>query len=587
VASFDVGVQLYPQHTSIDALRNAWQAADRLGVDSVWTWDHFFPITGDSDGSHFEGWSLLAAMAVDTQRARLGVLVTCHAYRNPDLLADMAHTVDHLSGGRVILGLGAGWFERDHTEYGYHFDPPAVRLQALEKSLLRIRHRLEALGPGPRGPIPLLIGGGGEKVTLRLVAEHAQLWNMGGPPEQFEAKSRVLDDWCRRVGRDPAEITRTVVLPHAGGLAHIDRYLEAGASHLIVGRPHPFDLEPVAELLGRARGAEKGAPKNAVRRLVETSNVGLNRCVHVAAALGVADVLADGPRHVDEIAAATGAHAPSLYRIMRALATEGVFSEAEPRHFGLTAVSEVLRSDRGDSLRPAFVDHPRRWAAWGEILHTARTGQTAFEKANGMTYFEWLSTDPAGSSWFNDNMASAGAVNQAVIDAYDFSTAATVADIGGGTGRFLAQVLAAHPSLRGVLFDLPEVVGNSRLESAGVSERCQVVPGSFFDSVPEGADVYVLARVLHDWDDAEALAILEGVRRASVEGGRVVVVEMVVPDDGSPHPGKWFDVLMMVMTGGRERTRPEFEELFDGAGFRLAEVFPTRSPLSVIEAIAV
>jgi len=252
VASLRIGVQLCQEHTSVDALRAAWRAADALGVDSIWVWDHFFPLTGDRAGAHFEAWTLLAAMALDTGRARIGVLVSGNAYRNPDLLADMARTVDHLSGGRVILGLGAGWSWRDHREYGFPLGDRAARARSLEASLVRIRARLAALSPGPRGDLPILVGGGGEKVTLRLAAEHADIWNVSATPERFAAKNRVLDEWCGRVGRDPATVERSVLFPCAA-LAAVPRYVMAGARHLMVDLRHPFDLGPVADLVAGLR----------------------------------------------------------------------------------------------------------------------------------------------------------------------------------------------------------------------------------------------------------------------------------------------------------------------------------------------
>ncbi len=254
MARFRVGVQLHPQHTSVEDLRAGWRAADDLGVDSIWLWDHFFPISGDPDGAHFEAYSLLSAMAVETARARIGVLVTCNSYRNPDLLADMARTVDHLSGGRLILGLGAGWFERDYAEYGYDFGTPVSRLAALEEALPRIFARLGQLNPPPvQSPLPLLIGGGGERRTLRLVAEHAHMWNSFGPPETYAHKNAILDDWCARVGRHPGEVERTLTV-REHELDQVGDFLAAGATHLILSTGHPFDLSPVRRLLDVSRG---------------------------------------------------------------------------------------------------------------------------------------------------------------------------------------------------------------------------------------------------------------------------------------------------------------------------------------------
>jgi probable F420-dependent oxidoreductase len=253
VTTFKVGAQFHPQHTTTDDLRAGWRAADELGVDSVWTWDHFFPLYGDPDGRHFECWSLLSAMACDTRNATLGAMVTCNSYRTPDLLADMARTVDHLSGGRLILGIGAGWFRRDYEEYGYAFGTAGGRLDALEEALPRIRTRLDRLNPPPiQQPLPLLIGGGGERVTLRLVAEHADAWNGFGPPEDYARKNRVIDEWCERVRRDPAAIERTVLI-ETHEVERLDAFLEAGAQHVIVELGtkggEPFDLDPVRRLL--------------------------------------------------------------------------------------------------------------------------------------------------------------------------------------------------------------------------------------------------------------------------------------------------------------------------------------------------
>jgi probable F420-dependent oxidoreductase len=257
MARFKVGVQLHPQHTSTDELRRAWRDADAMGVDSLWVWDHFYPLYGDPDGAHFEGWTLLAAMAVETRIAHFGAMVTCNSYRNPELLADMARTVDHLSGGRMILGIGAGWFQRDYDEYGYAFGTAIDRLHALRDALPRIEARLGNLNPPPiQDPLPILIGGSGEKVTLKIVAERAQLWNGFGPPARYAHKSAVLTQWCEELGRDPGEIERTVLI-EVEDVEKADAYLDAGAEHLIVeigtDGGKPFDLTPVRQLLD-ARG---------------------------------------------------------------------------------------------------------------------------------------------------------------------------------------------------------------------------------------------------------------------------------------------------------------------------------------------
>jgi len=247
-----IGVQLQPQHTSVDALRRAWREADDLGVDSIWLWDHFFPLYSPPDDDlHFECWTLLAALAVDTQHAQLGALVTSNSYRNPDLLADMARTVDHLSGGRVVLGIGAGWFERDYEAYGYEFGTAPSRLRALGESLPRIRARLDQLTPPPVGDLPILIGGRGEKVTLRLVAEHAQMWNTFPPASEFGRLSRILDEHCAAIGRDPEEIERTVLVGNDIDDAEVDALVDVGVQHVIVGMQDPFDLAPVRRLLAR------------------------------------------------------------------------------------------------------------------------------------------------------------------------------------------------------------------------------------------------------------------------------------------------------------------------------------------------
>lgn len=252
MTAFQVGAQFGPQHCTMDELRASWRAAEALGVDTIWTWDHFFALDGDPAGPHFEGWSQLAAMACDTERVRFGMLVTCNSYRNPNLLADMARTVDHLSHGRLILGLGAGWFRRDYEEYGYPFGTAPDRVRSLAGAVPVIRERLARLNPPPIGALPLMIGGSGEKVMLRLTAEHADIWNGFGPPEEFAHKNAVLTEWCGTVGRDPAQIERSVLI-EVDELDQLGAFLDAGAEHVILQVEAPFDLAPVERLLA-ARG---------------------------------------------------------------------------------------------------------------------------------------------------------------------------------------------------------------------------------------------------------------------------------------------------------------------------------------------
>jgi probable F420-dependent oxidoreductase len=251
MSRFKVGVQLHPQATSASSLLDAAAAADDLGVDSVWVWDHFFPLYGDPDAAHFEAYTVLGAMAVRTTRARIGALVTCNSYRNPNLLADMSRTIDHLSDGRFTLGIGSGWFERDYDEYGYRFGTARQRLADLERDLPIIQERLAALSPPPVGDLPILVGGSGRKVTLRLVAERADAWNSFGPPENFAELNGVLDAWCDEVGRDRSAVERTVAI-NPDEVGQWQAYLDAGAEHLIVMVGSPFDLDPVAALVDAA-----------------------------------------------------------------------------------------------------------------------------------------------------------------------------------------------------------------------------------------------------------------------------------------------------------------------------------------------
>jgi probable F420-dependent oxidoreductase len=243
-----IGIQIQPQHADYAQIRDAVARAEDAGADVVYNWDHFYPLYGEPEGKHFECWTMLGAWAEATSNVQIGALVTCNSYRNPELLADMARTVDHISGGRLILGIGSGWFEKDYDEYGYDFGTAGSRLDLLGEALPRIEARLAKLNPAPTRDIPILIGGGGEKKTLRLVAKHADIWHGFGDPQTVAHKCTVLDNWCAELGRDPAEIERSCGVGESSPAEVGDVLLAAGVTFFTVASGGPdYDLSALKE----------------------------------------------------------------------------------------------------------------------------------------------------------------------------------------------------------------------------------------------------------------------------------------------------------------------------------------------------
>jgi hypothetical protein len=316
----------------------------------------------------------------------------------------------------------------------------------------------------------------------------------------------------------------------------------------------------------------------------------MTQALYVAAKLGVADLLAGGPRTAAELAAETGTHEGALYRVLRSLAGAGVFSQPEPRVFALNPYGEALRTGAPNSIRNGaiFMGEEWHWKVWGRMMHSVRTGEAAWADAHGAEVFDYFAARPAEAGIFNRAMTDMSqAIAPVIVEAYDFSGIRTLADIAGGHGYLLAQVLKANPSMKGVLFDVPPVIAgaDALLAAEGVAERVEKVSGDFFESVPEGADAYMMKHIIHDWDDERARKILRSIRRAMPASGRVLIVETVVPEGDEPHYSKLLDLEMLVSPGGAERTAREYAELLASEGFRLARIHPTRSPFSIVEAV--
>jgi hypothetical protein len=329
----------------------------------------------------------------------------------------------------------------------------------------------------------------------------------------------------------------------------------------------------------------------AATRLLELISMRLiSASIHVAAALGVADLLADAPQNAEQLAAATGVSASSLQRVLRALVTFNVFSQDSSGRFALAPMGEFLKRETEGSLHAAALSlGGERGAKVDELfLHCVKTGETAGRKLSGGNWVSWLQSDPEWVRLFNAMMTAFSTLHlTGVLEAYDFSLATTIVDVGGGHGKMISEILRKNPGMRGVLFDLPHAFegGKRMIAQAGLAERCEVVSGDFFMSVPAGADTYLLSRVIHDWDDETAIAILKVVRQAIAPRGKLVLLEsMLRPDDGTVYP-VLSDLNMLVRTGGCERTEAEYRALYRSARFELTRTVATRSPtgMTVIE----
>lgn len=324
------------------------------------------------------------------------------------------------------------------------------------------------------------------------------------------------------------------------------------------------------------------SPQEQVARLA--SGYWHTQAIYVAAKLGIADALAEGARTAEELAPATGTNPRALYRLLRALASLGIFAEDEHHRFALTPMAECLRSDVPGSVRSlAIIRGEWQYEAWGQLLSSVRTGGCAFEQIYGAPLFDYLAANPEKGKLFDEAMTGVhGRETTAMLGAYDFSGIGVLVDVGGGNGEVITSILKRYPAMRGVLFDQPSVIERIRAnpETGG---RCTATAGNFFQAVPPGGDAYLLRHIIHDWDDDKSVAILRNCRAAMGSNGRLLVVEGIVPPGNEPSLSKFFDLAMMVLPGGMERTEEEYRRLFAASGFSLKRIVPTTSWISVIE----
>jgi ubiquinone/menaquinone biosynthesis C-methylase UbiE len=331
----------------------------------------------------------------------------------------------------------------------------------------------------------------------------------------------------------------------------------------------------------------KPSPHEQLDRMI--TGYWISQAIYAAAKFSIADHLKDGPRPVEQLAAATSTNADALYRLLRALASVGIFAEGPPRRFSLTPMADALRSDVPGSKRAlALMSGDEQFRAWAEIDYSIQTGRKAFEKVFGKPVFEYLGEHLDKARIFDAAMVGIhGRESSAVLDAYDFSQIGTLVDIGGGNGSQLTALLKSHAAMKGILFDLPHVIERAKpqIEAAGLANRCSLVTGDFFQNVPEGADAYFMRHIIHDWEDEKSLTILRNCHRAMPPHGKLLLVESVIPPGNEPFGGKFLDLVMLLMPGGKERTKEEYQTLFEEGGFTLSRIVPTDTEVSIIEAV--
>jgi ubiquinone/menaquinone biosynthesis C-methylase UbiE len=313
----------------------------------------------------------------------------------------------------------------------------------------------------------------------------------------------------------------------------------------------------------------------------------ISQAIYAAAKFEIADHLKNGPKSVAELASATSTDADALYRLLRALASVGIFSEGEARHFSLTSLAELLCSDVAGSKRAlALMSGDEQFRAWAEIDYSIRTGKVAFDKVFGKPLFDYLAAHPDKARNFDAAMVGIhGRESSAILNAYDFAGIRVIADIGGGNGSQITEILKKHGNMKGILFDLPHVIerAKEKIHASGLQDRCQLVTGSFFDCVPPGADAYIMRHIIHDWDEDKCLTILRNCHRAMQPTSKLLVIESVIPPGNEPFHGKFLDLVMLLIPGGKERTENEYRNLFERAGFQLTRIVSTRSEVSIVE----